>query len=486
MAAFDMNELNINSVVDDIYNNECKDFLTTHKNEIVVDTAETQGTTFSITNIDEEHPENLTIKDANGNETLFSACEQGLAKQTEELEKEAIQEDLSKTVPSITEEQNAKTNEDVQSDLDKLRNAPIQNNTIPNEVVQAVEKNLTNNGYNLNNGTARDVAAVQDTINNSTVLSNSSEEEILQDAVDIVEKTNDSYGVDTEVKIIQCDEHLDMILDEYASGNVSNAEYKFTQYLFKRVTTTPREINIKDGIIYIDGIRPQLSSDLILNSNDLGNFSRYLCNGQYGELINWKAVYNYFGDALISITIDTQDYFPNRVIATLPILEQEAATKGINYARTYMYSLFPTLVTFKIGAKTYSKYDDEVIKRNSGKNVFTGETAYDRDLRKQAFKDGVGITLHGASANVSKWAMKNVANYACNRGNRGILRFTGGLIARVGIFGIFGAINLAVQALHAGFTPIDQLEKESKTEDSHFGDFSGFAEEKPAEDTKKK
>lgn len=62
--------------------------------------------------------------------------------------------------------------------------------------------------------------------------------------------------------------------------------------------------------------------------------------------------------------------------------------------------------------------------------------------RFSLFADGYKLNIMQGTDSVAGWTLGNLKNYANNRGNKGLLRYCSGVIARAGLFGVAGVVNL--------------------------------------------
>lgn len=82
--------------------------------------------------------------------------------------------------------------------------------------------------------------------------------------------------------------------------------------------------------------------------------------------------------------------------------------------------------------------------------------------RFHLFADGYKIDILKGTSSLSDWTFNNMKNYANNRGNTGIFRYGVGLLARAGVAGVAGFVNLGshlvggiFQTLKEAMTPVN-------------------------------
>lgn len=82
--------------------------------------------------------------------------------------------------------------------------------------------------------------------------------------------------------------------------------------------------------------------------------------------------------------------------------------------------------------------------------------------RFSLFSDGYKLEVCKNTSSFADWTFGNMKTYACNRGDRGLFRYCGGVVTRAGLAGVAGVINLGTHlvggirnAFREAMTPVN-------------------------------
>lgn len=406
----------------------------------------------------------------------LKAIETALAKQAEVEKQQAIQEvtqELQSSVPSTQQESTAITRETANAKIQNLLNK-ANSMYDPNKDITKTQQMVSDIGFNYTDPEMRQLDYAKEQMQDA--FPNMSEEEALDSAVKTTNIENHStrkapiFDVNTD-SIFESEAGVNAFLDDYYKDKSAYNNRKLTHMILKTVGFEPRSIKVQDGLLYLNDHQITLNQlSAFIPDNEGHPDLQEIKNGTLANIFDWGYLQSKLGGKPQQIIIDTDYYFYTYVRDKISSLTRfQYINTNKENSRKYMFTIFPSLVTLSINGQEYNRYDNDQILDRKLEYALGIDNGY--NARKQAFKDGCGFSLHRTSTNVAKWAMHNVATYACNRGKRGILRYSFGLLARVGIFGVLGAANLVIQGLHAGFTPVDELNNEAPN--TEFEDFIG-------------
>lgn len=202
---------------------------------------------------------------------------------------------------------------------------------------------------------------------------------------------------------------------------------------------------IVNGVMYVPRIPQSLATKLPLDAID------YFKNGCLAQFFDWGMLRKM--KSLYSLSIDDVRFYNTTVADGLNI--------GYNIGISTIFNVIRSLQEFTLGRDTITR--DSL---NTPKSKVIKERLA-RDRQHTAFLDGFKIDVYAGTTGFADYACTNLKNYATSRGKKGILRFTGGVLARTTIFAaakgidaIFHTAGWALKSLwgfvKAGVTPVSE------------------------------
>ena len=104
-----------------------------------------------------------------------------------------------------------------------------------------------------------------------------------------------------------------------------------------------------------------------------------------------------------------------------------------------VFRAFKSLRCFEVGNDTFTPNDTNEEKSPRLKRV------HDRVREKTKFGEIYDNYIGNNADAFTGWTFNNMKTYATSRGNKGFIHYSGGLIARAGMFGIVGVNNLVLK-----------------------------------------
>lgn len=212
---------------------------------------------------------------------------------------------------------------------------------------------------------------------------------------------------------------------------------------FSRANT----ITVHDATVFIDTVEwfPTFAEEHLkmLPPNDRGYFEE----GKMAYFINWKVLLNALKP--VALSIDDAD-LAYGVVAT-QLHDHGGRTGAVTF-----FNKLPFLKYLEIsGTKIDREHLDD--KEAYGKMRKTSDKVY----RKYALLGGLQLSPCVATSSLWGWQRDNIKRYATSRGQKGIIRYLGGLGARVGFGAVFGALNVGshlIKGIAGAFKPVSEEE----------------------------
>lgn len=203
---------------------------------------------------------------------------------------------------------------------------------------------------------------------------------------------------------------------------------------FKRITSivVRSQQLIINNVCYTPIIDPKFVKDASVFPLDSLDYIR---NGYIAPLFNWKHLRRM--TRLTLLDIDDTNFYLNDIASDIGA--------GRRAGLTTIFNLIPSLQTFILGGDVVN--EDEV-------NTEQGRKVKEKIAKHKHFmnfSDGYQFNVYNGTNGLQNWTMNNLKNFANNRGNRGIFRFSAGLVGRGVIAGVAGAINLGVHLIGGAF-----------------------------------
>lgn len=255
-----------------------------------------------------------------------------------------------------------------------------------------------------------------------------------------------------------------------ATFNGQPFEYKVLQKEANWGEAFTESFSMDDKITNLDKLNEKLIEDIRLNFGDLSRITdvavisgMLILNGvQYYPLCNDEAFLN-------GLPFDCQDYFKSGLIAEIfdfgylyymPYLTNIKIDSADFVIRKFAYDIgitgefrFPAVFKAFKNLKYFEMGD--IIVPAPGKLPKESSTARDLEDSIERHSRAAEIydsyILNNTSA-FSGWTFNNLKSYACNRGNKGFFRYTGGILAR-------GTLSLAAGVGDLGFRGVGAVVK---------------------------
>lgn len=165
----------------------------------------------------------------------------------------------------------------------------------------------------------------------------------------------------------------------------------------------------------------------------------YFKSGAIAELFNFG--YLHYFPNLREIKIDSLDFLINKVAYDLEITDFDIRK---------VFKKISSLYVLEVGDLVFEAPGVDVTTKEVAKESYGGKSGKEViEDRKSACEIYNQYINQNANA-VTNWSFNNLKTYATNRGNKGFLRYSGGVLARLGMFGALGIGNLAQKV--GGFT----------------------------------
>ena len=204
---------------------------------------------------------------------------------------------------------------------------------------------------------------------------------------------------------------------------------------------------IFNGIMYAPVVDKQYLSAMPLDVAD------YMANGCMAMLFDYSCI-----KKMHLLT----DFLCDDVSFYMTVIGDDLGM-GARIGVSTMFRLCPNLQIMTLGTESVTR--DELNKPSSSriKERVRGERQH------VALLNGMKHDICGGTQGIQDYFFKSVRDYATNRGDKGFLRFAGGVMARVGASAVAATVNLGThlvagvgktikEAFKAGFTPISSDE----------------------------
>ena len=207
-------------------------------------------------------------------------------------------------------------------------------------------------------------------------------------------------------------------------------------------------ITISDGYIVIDNTVIRFN----INAFALpAQIQSYIEDDRYGYFVDWGYLAKAYKNSLATVNIDSMEYYVSNVGDTLGI--------GRRIGLSSLFNRFPNLLTVTIGNETI-KADDLT---KSPEKAQAMQSKLGKQKRSMNIIGGYKLNVCAGTNWLQDWSTGNLKTYMTSRGDKGILRFTGGVIARGGIALIGTTVNAAAHVTKGVFTAIKETFKAATT-----------------------
>lgn len=188
-------------------------------------------------------------------------------------------------------------------------------------------------------------------------------------------------------------------------------------------------------LVINDVIYTPLLSDTILARLPFDS-ADYVKNGYLAPLFDWGYLTKM--SSLSVLSVDDFDFAMQNIGSDLG--------KGRDFNPMSLFNTCKNLTYLELGGEviTYPLNTEDEKTAEAIKNVEEEAHRYGRfDAMYTQCYEKVGNTLGG----VRGWTVNNLKDYANNRGNKGIFKYTGGLLARAGVSAVAGTVELGVKGV---------------------------------------
>lgn len=188
-------------------------------------------------------------------------------------------------------------------------------------------------------------------------------------------------------------------------------------------------------LVINDVIYTPLLSDTILARLPFDS-ADYVKNGYLAPLFDWGYLTKM--SSLSVLSVDDFDFAMQNIGSDLG--------KGRDFKPMSLFNTCKNLTYLELGGEviTYPLNTEDEKTAEVIKNVEEEAHRYGRfDAMYTQCYEKVGNTLGG----VRGWTVNNLKDYANNRGNKGIFKYTGGLLARAGVSAVAGTVELGVKGV---------------------------------------
>lgn len=188
-------------------------------------------------------------------------------------------------------------------------------------------------------------------------------------------------------------------------------------------------------LVINDVIYTPLLSDTILARLPFDS-ADYVKNGYLAPLFDWGYLTKM--SSLSVLSVDDFDFAMQNIGSDLG--------KGRDFKPMSLFNTCKNLTYLELGGEviTYPLNTEDEKTAEAIRNVEEEAHRYGRfDAMYTQCYEKVGNTLGG----VRGWTVNNLKDYANNRGNKGIFKYTGGLLARAGVSAVAGTVELGVKGV---------------------------------------
>lgn len=188
-------------------------------------------------------------------------------------------------------------------------------------------------------------------------------------------------------------------------------------------------------LVINDVIYTPLLSDTILARLPFDS-ADYVKNGYLAPLFDWGYLTKM--SSLSVLSVDDFDFAMQNIGSDLG--------KGRDFKPMSLFNTCKNLTYLELGVEviTYPLNTEDEKTAEAIKNVEEEAHRYGRfDAMYTQCYEKVGNILGG----VRGWTVNNLKDYANNRGNKGIFKYTGGLLARAGVSAVAGTVELGVKGV---------------------------------------
>lgn len=207
-------------------------------------------------------------------------------------------------------------------------------------------------------------------------------------------------------------------------------------------------IAISDGYIIIDNTVVRFN----INPTALpAQMQSYIQDDRYGFFLDWGTLAKAYKTCLVTVDIDSMEYYVSNVGDTLGI--------GRRIGLSSLFNRFPNLISVTIGNQTIKP--DDLTK--TPENAKAMQHNLGRQKRNFNIMGGYKLNVCAGTNWLQDWSTNNLKSYMTTRGDKGILRFTGGVIGRGAIALVSTTANAAVHVTKGLFSVVKETFKAATT-----------------------
>lgn len=217
--------------------------------------------------------------------------------------------------------------------------------------------------------------------------------------------------------------------------------------LCRKITETIKEkyggwgrihsIVVRDQQLVINDVcyMPLLDNSVIETCNFPLDTVDYIRSGAIAQFFDWSTIREM--ESLYSLDFDDTGFFITTVADGVGLSRRIEADS--------LFRVNKSLMIIVIAGN--------ILRRDE--RVTTSRKHIERDISTKRhfmnFSDGYKIDIYANTNGFQNYTFGNLKNYATNRGNKGLLRFTGGVFARAGIAAVGGVLNAGVHLVGGVF-----------------------------------
>lgn len=292
--------------------------------------------------------------------------------------------------------------------LDKVlesRFGSVENSPVAVEARKSAEQPQQTSNYTFSKNSVR--------VNGSTL-----EYKVLKKDVDWGDAFNESKSMDD--KITNLEKLQDKILEDLV----------LTFGSLDRIKT----VVVVSGMMIVNGIQyhPVCRSEAFLNGLSL-DCRWYLEAGLVAEIFDFGHLHKM--PYLTTIKIDSMDFVTDRFAYDIGITGE--------FTLKAVFKLFRNLKLFEVGDITAKAPGVIVGDADGRKEKLVREKVESRRFIKEAYDKYITAN----TKTFTGWTVNNLKTYACNRGDKGFFKYTGGIIARLGLSAVVGTGHLGLKAV---------------------------------------
>lgn len=269
--------------------------------------------------------------------------------------------------------------------------------------------------------------------------------------------TCESQGKTFNYKIAQQAVDWGSFIEKTCNGSAEDAIEFLTAEVTRLVKRTYggwnriTEIIVRDQHLIINrsSVQPILDPKTVNVSNFPLDVVDYIRDGAVASFFDWRAL-KYMSNLRI-LDVDDMGFYEINIGGRLKCGRRIGVSTIFNYVKSLEVLILAGDEVTRDGLTS-----DEGVKVK--KKLATHK-------RFTLFSDGFKLNVCQHTNDLSSWTMNNLKNYANNKGDKGLFRYCGGIIARGAVAGVSGILNIGthlvggiVNTIKSAMTPVDPEE----------------------------